>query len=171
MSNNKNANLFGEDAQLVEELCSRPEDVYDLIQKKREANAQAKAYREKLDQTINELKSENESLQNELEKEKKESIKAREEDIFKIEALKQGIESDRIEAARRLTNIKESSENTLEEKVKQAVAETRKRYPELFSKNKLLEVDNSGFSRAKQSDYLKAKKRGDVMSMLKALRE
>ncbi|RKZ30127.1 hypothetical protein DRQ36_06520 [bacterium] len=160
--------IFGEDAETVRELSQRPEDIHKLLLTKRKANAEAKQLREALQesQTIGAQLSED------FDKLKETNSRERLLFRFKIEALKEGIRPDRLEAAARIAELESEPEADSTELASKAVKSLKESFPELFRNGESIpEVDNTGFSRQPSDPFIEAKHSGDPMAMLKALRK
>ena len=162
---------FGDDAETVRDLCRNPEDVYRLLKVKREANAEAKEYREKLEE-VKLASREAGELREELEDVRREIHRRELRNRFEIEALKGGIRPDRLSAAAKLAELDPNSESEMEEMVSGALENLKDGFPELFRREgDLPEVDNAGFSRSRGDAYESARAKGDALGMLKALRK
>jgi len=152
---------FGDDADTVRELMTKPEDVHKLLLTKRSANGEAKQLREQLEQADSLLKT----RESEMEKLERDNRRELSISLFKIEALRSGIRPDRLSAAEKLIDPTEIEPED-------AIAQIREQYPELFVKGgSPAVVDNSGFSRGGSDDFEVARKGGDIMGMLKSLRK
>ncbi len=152
---------FGDDADTIRELMTKPEDVHKLLLTKRSANGEAKQFREQFELS----ESERQAKEAELESISEENRRALSISNLKIEALKEGIRPDRLETAVKLVEADA-------EKPETAVSNLREMFPELFIRSgSPANVDNSGFFRSGSDDFEMARAGGDVMGMLKSLRE
>lgn len=153
--------IFGDDAETIRELISKPEDVHKLLLTKRSANGEAKQLREQLEQADSMLQERKSEMEKFEEQNRRELMISK----FKIEALREGIRPDRLDVAIKLIDPTESEP-------KDAIAQIRGQYPELFTKSgSPARVDNLGFSRGGSDDFEVARKSGDIMGMLKSLRK
>ncbi len=153
--------IFGDDADTIRELMTKPEDVHKLLLTKRSANGEAKRLREQLEQADSLLKT----RESDMEKQEEENRRELSISLFKIQALREGIRPDRLSTAIKLID-------PIEIEPEDAIAQIREEYPELFVKGgSPAKVDNSGFSRGGSDDFEIARKSGDIMGMLKSLRK
>ncbi|HDR90828.1 MAG TPA: hypothetical protein ENN75_01125 [candidate division Zixibacteria bacterium] len=161
MNNEFDFTIFGDDADTIRDLIAKPEDVHKLLLTKRSANGEAKQFREQFELS----ESERQAKEAELERISDENRRALSISHLKIQALKEGIRPDRLSAAVKLVEADA-------EKPETAVSNLREMFPELFIRcGSPPNVDNSGFSRGGSDDFEIAKAGGDVMGMLKSLRE
>jgi hypothetical protein len=153
--------IFGDDAETIRELIAKPEDVHKLLLTKRSANGEAKQFREQFELS----ESASQAKEAEFERVIDENRRALSISKLKIEALKEGIRPDRLEAAVKIVDADAETPET-------AVSHLREMFPELFVKGgSPANVDNSGFFRGGSDDFEMARAGGDVMAMLKSLRE
>ncbi|MCK5832955.1 hypothetical protein KAH81_04700 [bacterium] len=161
---NDNTNTINDDA-LVEQLQANPEDIKKLIIAKRKANAEAREYREKLEETTK-MESEQENLSTKIAE--LENLRLR--DNFCIEAMRANIRPERLDAAFKIAQFDESDEDPSKIAI-DVISQLKDGFPELFQE--MLpppRVDNAGFSRSKGDELTLARAAGDTLSMLKALR-